>query len=250
MITPTQDAFFEVAGEKVTIPVEVRSASMVAAQFLVSADAAQRLVEPTGLRIARQIGGKAICAISAVQYTDNDLGPYHELAVAFVVEPHDAPPGTKPSMKAPVSYIHRLPVNQSFTCEVGKGLWGFPKWICDIDYSRAGGRTRCRVVDDGELIVALESRRGPVPLPANDMEMTSYSFDTDAPGGGGVLRKTRWTTRSEGMRATLGGTTLELGSRHPVADELRSLGLPKRALMTTATTHMTARFGPPEVVHT
>lgn len=248
MITPTQDAFFEIAGEKVTIPVEVRSASMVAAQYLVPVEAAQALVAPTGLRVARQLGGKALCALSAVQYTDNDLGPYHELAVAFVVEPHDAPPGTKPSMKAPVSYIHRLPVNQQFTYEVGKGLWGFPKWVCEIDYSRTPSRTRCRVVDDGELMVAIEARRGFVPLPANDMDMTSYSFEASPSGDGGVLRRTRWTTRSEGMRATLGGATLELGSRHPVAEELRSLGLPKRPLMTTSTPQMTASFGPPEIV--
>lgn len=242
MIAPKNDVFV-VDGEEVTIPVEVRSASMVAAQYLVPVEAAQRLVAPTGLRVARQLGGKALCAISAVQYTDNDLGPYHELAVAFVVESHDAPPGSKPSMKSPVSYIHRLPVNQRFTCEVGKGLWGFPKWICDIDYAKTPNKTHCRVVDDGELMVSFEARRGPVPLPANDMNMTSYSFDDE-----GVLRRTRWVTRSEGMRAMLGGATIELGSRHPVAEELRSLGLPKRAFMTTSTDLMTASFEAPEVV--
>ena len=32
-------------------------------------------------------------ALSGVVFADNDLGPYHEFAIAFVVEPHDADAG-------------------------------------------------------------------------------------------------------------------------------------------------------------
>ncbi len=92
---------FTVDGETITIPVEVRSATMVAAQFLVDADAAQRVIDYSGLRIARPVGDRAMLALSAVAYADNDLGPYHEFAIAFVVEPHDARPGEKPSWKRP-----------------------------------------------------------------------------------------------------------------------------------------------------
>ena len=135
------------AGEAatITLPVEVRSATMVAAQFLVDAEAAQSVIDYSGLRIARPVGGKAMLALSAVAYTDNDLGPYNEFAVAFVVEPHDARPGDKASWKNPTTFIHRLPVDQQFTCTVGKGLWGFPKWVCNIDYVTRGHRTDCVV---------------------------------------------------------------------------------------------------------
>ncbi|MGH2758054.1 MAG: hypothetical protein ACRDKJ_00655 [Actinomycetota bacterium] len=43
-------------------------------------------------------------------------------------------------------------------------------------------------------------------------------------------------------RARLGGAKLELGP-HPIADELRTLGLPKRALMTSTLRRMQAEFG-------
>ena len=46
---------------------------------------------------------------------------------------------------------------------------------------------------------------------------------------------------AEGLGFRLGGATLELG-RHPMADELRSLGLPKRALFTTYMSKMSGRF--------
>lgn len=234
-------ASFTVDREVVTIPVEVRSAKMVAAQFLVDADAAQRVIDYSGLRIARPIGGKAMLALSGVAYADNDLGPYHEFAVAFVVEPHDAPRGTKPSMTKPTTLIHRLPVNQSFTCEVGKGLWGFPKWVCSIDYLERAGRTDCIVSEDGDLAVALEVASGVVPLPSGETEMQAYSWDD------GVLRRTPWVTRNAGARLRPGGATVRLGD-HPMADDLRSLGLPRRALMTTSVGLMSATFGEPEVV--
>lgn len=234
---------FTIDQEVVRIPVEVRSARMVSAQFLVDAHAAQQVIDYSGLRVARQLGGKAMLALSGVAYTDNDLGPYHEFAIAFVVEPHDAPPGQKTSAKNPTTFIHRLPVNQEFTCKVGKGLWGFPKWVCDIDYRDHGNRTECVVRDEGNIAVALEVRRGLVPLPSNDMEMLAYSWDD------GVLRRTPWITRSTRASARPGGATVALGD-HPMADDLRALGLPKRALMTTTVGLMSATFGEPEAVGT
>ena len=43
----------------------------------------------------------------------------------------------------------------------------------------------------------------------------------------------------------LGGADLTLGN-HPIADELRSLGLPKRALMSAWLGHMHGRFEAPQ----
>lgn len=240
--TATPSAF-DAEGDRVTIPVEVRSATMVAAQFLVDADAAQRVIDYSGLRVARPVAAKAMLALSGVAYADNDLGPYHEFAVAFVVEPHDALPGEKPSWNQPTTLIHRLPVNQSFTCAVGKGLWGFPKWVCDIDYVDRGSRVECVVNEGGELSVGLAVARGLVPLPERETEMRAYSWDD------GVLRRTPWITRNRLARARPRGALLRLGPSHPMADELRSLGLPKPALMTTTVGIMSATFGAPEIVH-
>lgn len=233
---------FEFDGERIAVPVEVRSAKMVAAQYLVDADAAQALIDYSGLRVARQRGGRAVCALSAVQYTDNDLGPYHELAVAFVVEPHDAGPDIRPSLRRMTTFIHRLPVNQEFTCKVGRGLWGFPKWVTSIDYVESGGYTRCRITEGNAPVLAFDVAPGWIPLPGGEMEMACYSW------ADGVLRRTPWVTRSRRMRARPGGASLQLGDGHPMADELRALGLPKRALMTTGTPLMSATFGAPEIV--
>lgn len=229
-------------GEEVALPVEVRSAQMVAVQYLVEAGAAQRLIDYSDLEVARLPGGRALLALSAVAYADNDLGPYHEVAVAVAVRPHDAGPRWRPSPTSPTTFIHRLPVNQDFTCRVGRGLWGFPKWVADISYRERRGRTECVMHEGGSLVLGLEVRRGLVPLPANETAMTCYSWHE------GVLRRTPWTTRNRLTAARPGGAVLVLGHDHPMAEELRSLGLPGRALASITTGAMSASFGAPEVV--
>jgi hypothetical protein len=236
---------YEVEGSRVELPVEVRSAAMVSATFLVDADAAQAMIDRTGLQVVRSRRGQATVSLSAVQYGDNDLGPYNEIAVAVVVVPHDLAPGAKPpnGLGGEVTtYIHRLPVNQTFTRAAGRGIWGFPKWVTDISYVRHGHHTEAVLIDDGELVLGLEVRRGLIPLPARDLHMSCYAF------AGGELVRTSWVTRAKAMRGGVGGVTLSLGTTHPMAAELRALGLPRRAAFAMTTNVMSATFGAPEPV--
>jgi hypothetical protein len=62
----------------------------------------------------------------------------------------------------------------------------------------------------------------------------------------GVLRETQWKTSGR-ARARLGGGRLELGS-HPIAKELRALGLPKRAFAVQTVPEMRATFGAATVI--
>lgn len=232
-----------VLGRAVPLPVEVRSAAQASATWSVDADAAQEIVAPTGLTVARGRRGRATCSVAIVDYVDNDLGAYHEVAVAFVVVPHDAAPGARPDPRKPVTYIHRLPVDGEFTCAAGREIWGFPKWVTDISWRRRDRSTECVLVDDGDVVLAMQVARGGVPLPAKPLEMQCYSHLD------GVLRRTPWTTTSHGAKLRPGGAILELGHDHPMADELRTLGLHERNPLFSITVEtMTATFGAAEVV--
>jgi len=243
---------YDVLGRTVDLPVEVRAAAQWGVQYLVPTAAAQRLVDPTGLEVTGPVPGRALLALAVCRYDDTDLDAYHEVAMSFVVRSHDAPRGATSAQRlrefasgAIGAYIHRLPVDQEFTCAAGRDVWGYPKWITtiDIDEPRAPGAgtgTTVRLVDDGTHALTLTmASGGPIRLPAQ--APPSYSFRD------GVLRRTEWTTSSEGVSGRFGGATLVLGD-HPMADELRSLGLPKRALFTSAATRMRATFGAAEVV--
>ncbi len=231
---------FQIQGRRLTLPVEVRDADSWAAQFLVRAKAAQSIVDPTGLEVAQPLPGRAVVNVAFVRYKDTDLDAYNELAVAFLVR-RDA--ATKASALALMRefgtgkigvYIHRLPVTQTFTLEAGQTIWGYPKFLADISITESGGTVTCALEHDGAHVLTLAIKEGgPIPLPRQDLP--TYSLRE------GVLRRTEWDQHAP-MKARLGGSRLELGS-HAIADELRSLGLPKRALVCSTMRSMHATFG-------
>ena len=252
--TPGDQGPREVMGRTIGLPVEVRAAAQWGVQYLVPAAAAQRVVAPTGLEVTGPLPGRALVALAVCRYDDTDLDSYHEVAVSFVVRPHDAAPNPSALDRlrefgsgAIGAYIHRLPVDQEFTCAAGRDIWGYPKWIATIDIDepepgdrRSGSGTTVRLVDDGAHVLTLTlAGGGPVKLPSQ--APPSYSFRD------GVLRRTPWEMSAEGVAGRPGGATLVLGD-HPMADELRSLGLPKRALFSSSAARMRAAFGPAEVV--
>jgi len=199
----------EVLGRRLALPVEVRAARSAAATFVVRHDAARRLLEGTGVTPKRLPGGRALCIIAAVQYLDNDLGPYNEVAFSIAVGATDGAPAG--------AYIHELPVDGEFTCAAGREIWGFPKWLADIDLDIDDRRAHCRLAQDGE--------------------MSAYATLD------GVTRRTPFSSRTSGVRGGPFGVTLRVGDHHPMAHDLRSLGLPKRAVMSSVIGNMAATFG-------
>ncbi|MEX2538570.1 MAG: acetoacetate decarboxylase family protein [Actinomycetota bacterium] len=230
---------YEIQGRMIALPVYVREADSWAAQFMVSARKAQAIVDPTGLEVAQPLPGRAIVNLAFVRYIDSDLDTYNELAVAFLVRPDSAVRGSaRDKMREFVRgeigvYIHELPVTQTFTLEAGRRIWGYPKILADIEITEERGRVTCKLDHEGAHVLTLSLKEGgPIKLPQR--ELPTYS-NLD-----GVLRRTLWDQQAE-QRARLGGAKLELGS-HPIADELRTLGLPKRALMTSTMRGMKATF--------
>lgn len=240
--TPTH----AVQGREVTFPVEVRDARQWAVQYLVPARAAQEVVDYGGLEVAQPLPGKAVLSLVVVEYLDTDLDAYHEVGVSFLVRPHDAEPAEGRELVGEFFrgelgvFIHQLPVDQTFTLEAGVGIWGFPKFLAEIDIHDVGRRTVCTLRHDGEHVFTIDARRGgPVRLPQRTPP--AYSFHD------GVLRRTPWESWGLERGGVLGGAEIELGG-HPIAKELAGLGLPKRAVMTATVGHLAARFRSPEIV--
>lgn len=224
-----------IAGTVLTMPVVIRKADQHAAMFSVDAAAAQRLIDYSGLRIFEYRPGRAILAQLLVRYIDGDLGKYHEYGSAFMVNP----PGTTlrgvRAMGKAATFIHHLPVDQEFTLEAGRTIWGYPKIMADFNV-REGRTFEFDVSADGQLIAGIEFRRGlPHPAPKTQ-HLTSYSHLD------GVTREISSEMTTTGVRTRLGGARIRLGD-HPYAKELATLGLPKRALMTQSAANVAMVFG-------
>jgi len=217
---------------EVALPVEVRVARSAAATFVVPHAAAARLMAGTGLEPARLPGRRALCVLALVQYVDSDLGPYNEVAMCIGVGKRgEAPAG---------AHIHQLPVDGELTCAAGRAIWGFPKWLAEIDLDIGERRARGRLAHDGELVLDLQIRSRWVPLPSRPADMSAYArLD-------GLTRRTPFTSRASRVRGGPLGATLTLGDRHPMAQDLRSLGLPRRAVASTVIGNLAATFGAAE----
>jgi hypothetical protein len=226
-----------IQGQRVATPVQIRDATACSAMFAVSAAAARSVVGDSGLDVAEPIPGKAICSLAFVRYVDGDLGLYHEFAVSFLVRP--------PSGVGRVgAFIYWLPVNQSFTLEAGRSIWGFPKEMAEIDLRLSGRYKRCIVRQDGQLVIDMLIKPG-IPMPSSS---ANTSFDAYSHRDG-VIRRTPWTMRPEGVRSRPGGALIRLG-QHPVSEMLRELGLPKTALFTSAIRRLRMTFADAEEITT
>jgi hypothetical protein len=235
---------YQIQDRTVGFPVEVRDATSGAAMFLVSSKAAARLI-PDEFEIAELLPGRGICNLALVDYKDNDLGDYNEMAIGFMVYPKGRGPGL-PYVGTLVdlvggrldSHIIHMPVDQSFTRDAGATIWGYPKTVQEIDIEYFDDHARARLVYDGEHALTLTVPRGG----NRDVEASSISTLSLIEG---VAHRTTASQRVEGMGMKFGGAEVELGSGR-IADELRSLGMPKRALMCAWMEKMQASFAPPE----
>jgi hypothetical protein len=237
-------ATYRVLDREVTLPVAVRDATAAVAYYLVSSSAAQRLIDASGLRIASVLPGKTICTIGTMDYRDGDLGPYHEIAVSFFVRERDQ--RSLPIVGTAVdfarnrlgAYIHRLPVDGEFTREAGVSIWGFPKFMSEIDISNDGKEETATLRVDGRHVLKQRMKlEGGRSFP--EREQISYALRD------GVTYRTSSVMRGDRIGARFRGASIELGG-HPLADELRSIALPQGALFSTYIGKMSARFWGPE----
>ena len=227
-----------IAGTVLTMPVHVRTANLHSAMFSVPAAATQRLVDYSGLQVCEYLPGRAIVLQMLVRYIDGDLGQHHEYGTAIMVNPPNttapAPRGPRALAKA-AAFIHHLPVDQEFTLEAGRTIWGFPKVMADFTVHE--GRTfGFEVSAGGQLIAGMDVGPG-LPVPTRGAQVLKTYSHQD-----GVTREIPWEMRISGMRARLGGARLRLGG-HPYAKELESLGLPKRALACQSAANVEMTFG-------
>ena len=240
-------ATYEIQGKTIGFPVEVRDASGAIAGFMVKSSVANRLVGDA-YEIIDFLPGRTLLMLGCIDYKDNDLGDYNEVAMNFFVRRKGAPKGI-PYFGAwramgggggLPSYSWKMPVNQSFTRDAGATIWGFPKTVerIDFDYSREG-RFHALLEMDGQKVFEIDMPRGgDKAQPA--APAVGYSYIE------GVPHRTNFTQQTSELGVSRGKSVeLSLGT-HPIADDLRALGLPKKPLMATWAGKMVMQFGPPE----
>ncbi|MCW2516117.1 MAG: acetoacetate decarboxylase [Mycobacterium sp.] len=231
-------------------PVKIRSATQHMAMFSVDADAAQRMIDYSGLQVCRYRPRRAVVVLMLMHYLDGDLGQYLEYGTNVMVNPPGSRATGLKALQAAGAFIHHLPVDQSFTLEAGRSIWGYPKVLADFTIRssgrsaparriRGGQRFSFDVEVDGQFAVGMDFKPGlsvPSAFTSKPQIHPTYSHLD------GVTRETAGEMTLSGVRYRPRGATVRLG-QHPYGRELASLGFPKRALISSSAENVEMTFG-------
>ena len=226
-----------IAGTVLTMPVKIRKAEQHMAMFSVKADAAQQMIDYSGLKVCQFLPGRAVVVLMLMHYIDGDLGQYYEYGTNVMVNPPGSDATGVKALRDAGAFIHHLPVDQPFTLEAGTKIWGYPKVMADFTV-RDGKPFSFDVTIEGQFAVGMDFSPGlpmPAALTSRPQSNPTYSYRD------GVLRKTIGEMTLTDVRYRLGGARVRLGE-HPYAKELASLGFPKRALVSSSAGNVEMTF--------
>jgi hypothetical protein len=208
-----QTVWGEIEGTTITFPMEVTRFDAATFTFTVPAAAAQALLPGSAFEVL-ETEGDAQFVLALCDYHENPWGDYLEINLGFLVRAVDAPEGETGS------FVYRMPVDQAFTCRAGNEVMGFPKTVEELSVHSADGQVTFAMHAGGELVLSVSFPDAAATGTPERVDTDSYSYLDGRP----------YATR---LSMDLGtgfidgaDVTVEIGSG-PVADELRTLGLPK-----------------------
>jgi hypothetical protein len=237
---------FEIEGRSLGFPAHFRDASSAVGLFSVPSSRAQELIRQSGFQVAELWPGRAGFSLSCVHYRESDCGVYSEISMAFFVKPVHGRPSRIPYLGTwldiarndAATHVWKLPVTSRLANDAGILMWGFPKTIEAIDFEVADARATFQLRMDGcEVLRYSVGTAGRRHLPRRAAAV--YSIYEGAP------HVTYLEHESYDVGTRLGGGRLSLAD-HPIADQLRGLGLPRRPLVASWMGRLSFEVGPPE----
>lgn len=217
-----------IQGREITFPMEVADFDAATLMFSVPASAAQALLPGDAFEVVAT-DGVAQLVMALCDYRENPWGDYLEINLGFLARPAGA------SADVVGSFVYRMPVDQEFTCEAGNRVMGFPKTVEDLSVRHDDGRVTFVMADQGTPILTVAFPAVPAAGDPSRVESVSYSYL------GGVPYATSLAMDLGTGFLDPADVVVELGAG-AVADELRSLGLPKAPDFAVWGTGLSATF--------
>ena len=169
--------------------------------------------------------GKCLVAFTAFEYRETDINPYNEFAIAFLVT-FDKPQipfltsALQMYQRRMTAYVWQLPVTTEIARVGGVELYGFPKFIADIEFEKEADRLACHLYENGNKILSLRGKALPVARGKNSRIVT-YSNIGDIPLVTNIHINQLEFAESRDKQAA----TLEIGSDHKICEDLHKIGL-------------------------
>jgi hypothetical protein len=236
---------FEIEGESLGFPSLFPDGSSAVGIFMVPTAGAQALICESGFEVAELLPGRAAFSLSCVHYRESDCGVYNEIALSFFVKPKHGRASGIPYLGTwldiarddSATFVWKLPVTTKLANDAGVLMWGFPKTVEEIDFDLAGGRATFALRMDGRDVLSYSvAASGTRHQPRRASAVyTNYE---------GAPHVTFLENECRDVGMSLGGGRLSLGD-HPIAEDLRRLGLPRSPIVSTWMGRTSFTVGPP-----
>lgn len=159
------------------LPILYRDGSMLVVGYRVSlaqvrSQLADIPLEPMALF------GKALVTLAIFEYRDTTIGPYNEVGLSVYAKRV----GTSPSQLQVLRktrtvgdvgmHVFNLPVNTENACAAGIDLWGYPKYVSEIQTSFQPERSEARLGQEFSIV----HERRPLTFEAKGIPLITYSI--------------------------------------------------------------------------
>lgn len=202
-------------GVEIGFPMAVERMHALTLTYAVPAGPARALLPGDAFEIAEGEGGTATMVVAIVDYRENPWGDYDEVNLGLLAHPAGRPEHVG-------AFVYRMPVDQEFTMRAGNRVLGLPKTVEDLSFEYGDDRVTMRLSTGGLHALTVSWPRVAATDAPVMTEATTFSYldgvPTELPLG--IELGTGLIDPAE--------VEVELGPA-PLADELRSLGFPRRA---------------------
>ncbi len=169
--------------------------------------------------------GRCLVAFTAFEYRETDIDPYNEFSIAFLVKYRKAQipgitAGWQMARRHYTAYIWQLPVTTEIARFGGVELYGYPKFIADIDFHREPDSISCKLSEGGTDILTLKGKVLPTAR-GKVTRYTTYSVLEDIPLVANVYINPLEYAEVRDKQAA----SLELGTDHAISKALGQIDL-------------------------
>lgn len=221
----------EFEGYKGKVPVYYYDNTSMTAIYTASAGKVKNLLPHPGMRPIELYPGRCLVAFTAFEYRKTDIDPYNEFSIAFLITfKKPQIPGVTATWQMVrrcfTAYVWQLPVTTEIARVGGVEMYGYPKFIADIDFQKEKGWVECALSEGGKNILTLKGRN----LPTKKGKVTR--FMTYSVKDGIPLKANIYVNPLEFVESrSRGAADLKIGTGHPICDQLEGIGLSDRPLV-------------------
>ncbi len=218
-----QQREIRITGGSCSVPVIYRDAFFIAGIFTAPVLKLRDLLPTSKLVPAELFPGKGLLALLAADYRDSSIGPYRELGIAVPARyrPRTNPP-LIPALRMAASisfeaFVWELPVTTDIALRAGIDIWGYPKFLGEIEFEEDETHVTCSLAERGEHILTLKVKKS-TPKLKTYFDLNTYT----------VKDRELLFTSIQGISGSLGrsfipGTAQLLLGEHELSRKIREI---------------------------